>query len=163
MARALIGSVLVVCGKYMDEAYKSQLQSYARDEGASLPSNLKIGFWTHPDDAVVINPEIYLVKPAGELHRILLIVKYFPLAWVIYIDEQKCKNFGAMYQVEDFSKYLDADIDRESNVLVNLRNERHAFWPHTSDGFAIFTGKCFLNTAIHAPPTEITSQNMASL
>ena len=156
IARSLIGAVLTSSGKNLDLAFKTLLQEYIENVSQELPKDLEIGFWIHPFDSASLQPDSWLIDKISNtpaMRRMLLIIKYYPIAWIISFKDDS--NFYQIHNIRNFSQYASNAIGKERGILVDLEQEKPEMWPNGSESPVIF-GQAACKQSIYA---QVKSKN----
>ncbi len=147
IARSLVGSFLTASRGCVNDSH-SDLQNFINNPKSMLPNQLRIGFWLHCYDSVMVQPDFMMVEPEKTPRRVLFMMKYFPLAWILYDQEEGAPDFCQQYNIHDFTQYLDAETDKLVSISVYPTKEKHEFWPWVSDNIAIMIGQNASDNAI---------------
>jgi hypothetical protein len=146
IARSLIGSYLTASKDCVDDSY-ARLQEYILKVDGGLPERLRVGFWLHCYDSITVIPDFFVQELNRAPQRILLMVKYYPLAWILYIESDGYEDFCQRHDLHDFTQYIRKAASRV-NIEIYPTKEKHEFWPWCGDGMSIVIGKNASDNAI---------------
>lgn len=146
IARSLVGAFLTASRGCVDVSH-SNLQNYILDSSSILPNQLKLGFWLHGYNNILVKPDFIMVEPGKPHRRVLFMVKYYPLAWILFYQDENTADFCEQYNIHDFTQYLSSGVNAVATVSIHPAKEKHAFWPWPSDNIAIMIGQ---NACDHA-------------
>jgi len=147
MARSLVGSFLTASRGCVDGSH-SDLQNFINDANSMLPDQLRIGFWLHCYDSVTVQPDFIMVEPGKSPRRVLFMVKYFPLAWILFDQEESAPDFCQQYNIHDFTQYLDGETNKLASISIYPTKEKNESWPWVSDKIAIIIGQNASDNAV---------------
>jgi hypothetical protein len=151
IARAIIAGMLTPKCNGIDDLWQP-IQNYVENQNYVLPDMLKIGFWLHNHHSVSVIPQMIIIDPSKPPTRIEFIMKYFPIAWIVYIQDPNDPEFCQRYGVHNFSDYLSYDIDEEVKITINPQMTKHEFWPWICDNLYPVIGPNAWESAVVAIP-----------
>ncbi|MBL1148438.1 MAG: hypothetical protein HND56_00360 [Pseudomonadota bacterium] len=157
IARSLVGAFLTGSRGCIDASHRD-LQHYILNTISGLPGNLKVGFWLHPYDSVIVKPDFIMAAPKRAPRHVLFIMKYFPLAWILYYQDEGTASFCKEHNIHDFSQYLSTDVDSISRISVYPKKYKHQYWPSTSDNIRILIGENVVNNAVLGSSLQASSE-----
>lgn len=149
IARSIIAGMLTPKCSGIDSSWKS-LQDYVKNTNNTLPEGLKIGFWLHNYHSVTVIPQQLIITPSKPAARIEFVMKCFPLAWIVYYQDDGAPNFSELHGFHDFTQYLTDDIDAVTEIVISPAKQKHESWPSQDDGFGIIIGQNALESAVFA-------------
>lgn len=132
--RSVIGHLCAQgVGRYLKGDRTELIAWYMTDRRLTLPSSLKVFWWTYPFKHQVLARDCaFMDLPSG--HPVSIwIMKFFPLAFIVVFDCPREIRFPA----NELSLYRDFASDQVGTIQIDCRSTLPPDWPEAPRGDSI--------------------------
>lgn len=124
--RSLLGHIAAQgVRRYEKGKLTEPLRDYILDPTLVLPHSLNVYFWSYPYRSYVMARDCALTDLTIHEPVVIWFLKFFPVAFLVTLDEPEKYNFS----LGCLSDHRSIGIDDEVEILVNLEDIIHPYWP----------------------------------